>query len=885
MIKKITYSDVDRRMQALRVKNVVGVTENCRLYYDRLGVDDSLENAKKFVSECAGDSVVASYYMEDLQHYANKYYSDPTIRTVFENQIIPMITITKGDTVLEGHGWEGQFKLYQACDRIIDNMQLIESKMPIDETLKALKSSGFVAEATSVIDMCCEAVCRYEKLDLVAKINIALEEAMMIVEKYYPDKEKYDGSILLRVLNNISIMENATKEQLKEVNLSLVKSPVIDFIECPDDPNHNNPTLEAVASFFDGNWDLENVNEAFEKGMRKLNHILEVFDMVELSMKSAADNLVAGVFGSLKEMPKNFMSQFENTKRDIKLYDSVKNELNIKDAIIKKKIKLCKECGSKYTERYEEYQKILEGVIEEFGDLNDFIYPEYNARMIREGVFSKAKGVISLMNASEKLGGIVNNLLKARKWIKGKAQPMRVGKQVADVIRTAGSNSKMLTLVKKGVLGETATIYEYLTPEGDFDAIVDRYITVDEVPIDSSVLNMFDHICQEMNNNIFYTSSTGCGTYFLATENMIEVHYFDNERVELTEEEATIVSEHTMSEEFDMPLIYEFALYSSMPDDILELNEAELIRRATDTLLEHKEATENDFESFLELAAYATIWYDTVVQIFESVCEAMPATFRTQYQTEVVQYRPILTKDELELEALDFFKDFINEKVDYDEKYGKELGKDDEDEEEKKEEDDPKKEAQKKVNPDKKEKENKKPKKEEKIMSFNNIKLFQMGLKKKMKDLSAKEQGFCRNLDGSFSRLVKSMQQALVSDRREAIIKGSVIPSLSKAIKWGCVIAGTAIINPIAPVVTAIGAFAMSKKLTKKERTLLLDDIEIELKVIDKEIGIAESDNNTKKMRALMKEQRNLQRQYQRIKYNIRVGKDLIPGGTTGGNE
>lgn len=882
-MRKITYSDVERRIQALRVKNVVGVTENCRLYYDRLEANDSLENAKKFVSECAGDATVASYYMEDLQHYTDKYYSDPTIRSVFENQIIPKITITRNDTVLEGHGWEEQFKMYQMCDRIIDNMQLIESKMPIDETLRALRSSGFISETTSVIDLCCEAVCRYTKLDLVAKVNIALEEAMMMIEKYYPDKEKFDGSVLSRVLDNISITEDATEDQMKEVNLSLVKSPVIDFIECADDPKQHNPTLEAVVSFFQGNRNLETVDEAFEKGMKKLDHILELFDMTELSMKSADADLVAGVFGNLKDIPKNFMDQFENTRRDIKLYDSVKNNLSIRDAINKKKIKLCKECGSEYTKRYKEYQKILEGVIKEFDELSDFMYPEYNAKMIQEGVFSKAKGVISLMKASEKLGSIVNNLLKARKWVKGKAQPMKVGKQLTDVIKTAGSSSKMLTLVKKGVLGESATIYEYLTPDGDFDTIVDRYITVDGVPIDSSVLNMFDCICREMNDNIFYTSSTGCGTYYLATENMIEIHYFDNERVQLTEEEAVIVSEQTMSEEFDMPLIYEFALYSSMPDDILELNEAELIKRATDTLLEHKEATENDFRSFLELAAYATIYHDTVEKIFESVCEAMPATFRTQYQIDVNQYKPILTEDELELEALDFFKDFINEKVDYDKKYGKDLDKDDD--EDKETDDDPKKEDQKKVNPDKKEKEDKKPEKEGKVMSFNNIKLFQMGLKKKMKDLNAKEQGFCRNLDGSFSRLVKSMQQALVSDRREAIIKGSVIPSLSKSIKWGCAIAGTAIINPIAPVVTAIGAFAMSKRLTKKERTLLLDDIEIELKVIDKEIGMAESDNNTKKMRALMKEQRNLQRQYQRIKYNIRVGKDLIPGGTTGGND
>ena len=58
-----------------------------------------------------------------------------------------------------------------------------------------------------------------------------------------------------------------------------------------------------------------------------------------------------------------------------------------------------------------------------------------------------------------------------------------------------------------------------------------------------------------------------------------------------------------------------------------------------------------------------------------------------------------------------------------------------------------------------------------------------------------------------------------------------------------------------------------------------MDDIEVELDVIDKEISNAESKNQMKKMRALMKTKKDLQRQYQRIKYNIRVGQDLLPAG------
>ena len=74
----------------------------------------------------------------------------------------------------------------------------------------------------------------------------------------------------------------------------------------------------------------------------------------------------------------------------------------------------------------------------------------------------------------------------------------------------------------------------------------------------------------------------------------------------------------------------------------------------------------------------------------------------------------------------------------------------------------------------------------------------------------------------------------------------------------------------------------MSKRLTKRERLLLLDEIETELDVIEKEISIAESDGNMKNYRALLKYRKDLQRQYQRIKYNIRVGKDILPDSTAG---
>ena len=60
------------------------------------------------------------------------------------------------------------------------------------------------------------------------------------------------------------------------------------------------------------------------------------------------------------------------------------------------------------------------------------------------------------------------------------------------------------------------------------------------------------------------------------------------------------------------------------------------------------------------------------------------------------------------------------------------------------------------------------------------------------------------------------------------------------------------------------------------------DEIETELEVVEKELSIAESNNQIKKYRALLQYKKDLQRQYQRIRYNIRVGKDILPGSTAG---
>jgi hypothetical protein len=110
-----------------------------------------------------------------------------------------------------------------------------------------------------------------------------------------------------------------------------------------------------------------------------------------------------------------------------------------------------------------------------------------------------------------------------------------------------------------------------------------------------------------------------------------------------------------------------------------------------------------------------------------------------------------------------------------------------------------------------------------------------------------------------------------MNDNREAVIKGRILPSASKCIKLACALGVAWAINPAIAVIGAIGGFACSKKLKAKERQLVLDDIEIELKMCERYIKQAEDDNDLKKVRQLEIIQRNLLRQQQRIKYKMHV--------------
>lgn len=170
---------------------------------------------------------------------------------------------------------------------------------------------------------------------------------------------------------------------------------------------------------------------------------------------------------------------------------------------------------------------------------------------------------------------------------------------------------------------------------------------------------------------------------------------------------------------------------------------------------------------------------------------------------------------------------------------------------------------------------------------LNSLKLALIGFKKKAKNLSAKEQQLSRDLDMNFNNFIRSIQSFYkVTDHRERIIKGQVFPSLSKILKIGISLAGLGVVSGgiVVPAIALVSGLALSKNASDKEKRLIVDEIDIELQVVDRELKrIEDSGKSSRKYRTLLTYQKNLQREKQRILYNLsRKGKSLPISSTKG---
>lgn len=151
------------------------------------------------------------------------------------------------------------------------------------------------------------------------------------------------------------------------------------------------------------------------------------------------------------------------------------------------------------------------------------------------------------------------------------------------------------------------------------------------------------------------------------------------------------------------------------------------------------------------------------------------------------------------------------------------------------------------------------------------IKMLSNKLKKMMQKVADMDKEASRKIDSAINTFISGMQRASKNENREAIIRGSILPSASKIVKAAILDAGVALVNPAIAIILALGQFALSKKSKTKERQFVLDEIEIEIEMCKRYLRQAEDQNDLEAQKKILRIQRNLERQRQRIRYNMKV--------------
>jgi hypothetical protein len=132
-----------------------------------------------------------------------------------------------------------------------------------------------------------------------------------------------------------------------------------------------------------------------------------------------------------------------------------------------------------------------------------------------------------------------------------------------------------------------------------------------------------------------------------------------------------------------------------------------------------------------------------------------------------------------------------------------------------------------------------------------------------------------KTLDQKVDDIKNKIMQAAKNDRREAVIKGQIIPSASKLLKFALATGAVWAINPVVAVVGALGAMALATNANSREQKMILDEISVELKIVAKEIETAERNDDVKALRELLRLQKKLELEQKRIKYKQATGSSL----------
>jgi len=107
------------------------------------------------------------------------------------------------------------------------------------------------------------------------------------------------------------------------------------------------------------------------------------------------------------------------------------------------------------------------------------------------------------------------------------------------------------------------------------------------------------------------------------------------------------------------------------------------------------------------------------------------------------------------------------------------------------------------------------------------------------------------------------------NERRNRIVEGTFRKKILKIVRNAIVLGAEWAISPALSAITLLAGIALDKKADKKVKNQILQELNLELKIVDEKLEDSRSDGNRKSKYELMRIKNKLEQEIDRIRYNL----------------
>ena len=834
--------------------------------------NSTIENANKVIREIASNPAFCRSNFNTAEALVNKYHDNKNIVREFKTKIVPNAKVSIKEVVLDNLDDADKRDVIDTVARSMAIDQLIDN----DRVLNNGKLDDFIKRSIDPsvgIKVCCKAVDKH-KLPFYAKPTVAAQEAMYL---YYKNRINVSESTIVENVLGYFLAYDFSKEDRDKMIKNLQERVMTEDFSY-DNTKIKNPAISASLSpekdknLFDQtskdcfNGPSYKIAESISSFFKLVENTLIVNKDPELSIY-IVDKLIPSIPDKLIDCRYIGDPDFRDRVKQIKLeveseIDSLAHYITTLSKIVNDNVL---NLLTKFKQNLEELNDNLEELIS-----YDFTTKDNN---LAKDKFDNDKVSVGLNTFNSTI----------------RPEFDRIANNTDQMIDNSADHISELGSRVKYKAHDESNVLDLIDSNHDMDYIVAEY------NIDSSndeLQRKLTEMCKSINHTI---NSRGYSCYYSITEGLVDIHITSKYHFALTESESNELENHISSEDAEKINLIE----SSMNVMFYPFDEYDMVN----ALSEYSDR--EDFKDFIQLCSYAGIDNDTVSRVCQEVCHTYWGDkIFAESANSLINYTPKTDLPaDVRIEAYSYLSRYIEEAKDA-KTLSKNIktkttkmantNKNNSSNNDSKDKTTSKDSVIDKINNHISSKKDVKDEKKGSNAAGNsdthpiknalvNLNLTLRGFGEKIRNLSAKEQSACKNLDAQFNQFAKSAQNTLINDRKEAIIKGQLMPSFSKSLKYAVGVAGVSgllfAINPVLSIINIFASIACTKHLDNKVKNDMLDEIEVELQMVDKEIQNADNRGQLKKERALLKTKKQLQRAYQRIKINAKLGKNVIPAG------